>query len=29
MHVCPQGHAHSIRNTGTGDLVLLTIVVKR
>lgn len=29
MHICPQGSAHSIENTGEDDLVLLTIVVKR
>ena len=29
MHICPQGHKHSIRNTGNDDLVMLTIVVKR
>lgn len=28
-HICPQGSAHEIRNTGAEDLVLLTIVVKR
>ena len=27
MHICPKGSKHSIINTGTGDLVLLTIVV--
>lgn len=29
MHICPQGHKHSIANTGDDDLVMLTIVVKR
>ena len=28
-HVCPKGSAHSITNTGSEDLVLLTIVVER
>ena len=29
MHVCPKGSSHSIINTGTEDLVILTIVVAR
>lgn len=29
MHICPQGSAHSIKNTGKDDLVLSTVVVKR
>ena len=29
MHICPQGSAHSIVNTGTEDLVMLTVVVAR
>lgn len=29
MHICPQGHRHSIINTGDEDLVMLAIVVKR
>lgn len=29
MHICPQGSEHSIINTGTSDLVMLTIVVKK
>ncbi len=29
MHICPQGEEHSIINTGSEDLVLLTIVVAR
>lgn len=29
MHICPQGHKHSIINTGDEDLVMLTLVVKR
>ena len=28
-HVCKKGGSHSIRNTGEGDLVLLTVVVER
>lgn len=28
MHICPKGSAHSIINTGEGDLVMLTVVVK-
>lgn len=26
LHICPMGHRHFIRNDGTEDLVLLTIV---
>lgn len=29
MHICKQGSQHSIVNTGEGDLIMLTIVVKR
>ena len=29
MHICPQGSAHSIINTGNDDLVMLTMVVKK
>ena len=29
MHICPKGSAHSIVNTGDGDLVMLTVVVAR
>ena len=29
MHICPKGSAHSIVNTGDGDLVMLTGVVAR
>ena len=29
MHICPKGSEHSIINTGEGDLVMLTIVVKK
>ena len=29
MHICPKGSEHSIVNTGEGDLVMLTIVVKK
>lgn len=29
MHICPQGSAHSIKNTGEDDLIMLTIVMKR
>ena len=28
-HICKKGSTHSIRNTGTEDLVLLTVVVER
>ena len=28
-HICPKGSSHAIRNTGAGDLVLLTVVVER
>lgn len=28
-HICPKGHAHQLVNTGTEDLVLLTVVVER
>ena len=28
-HVCPKGSEHSIVNTGTEDLVMLTVVVER
>ena len=28
-HICRKGSAHSIRNTGEEDLVLLTVVVER
>ena len=28
-HICKKGSEHSIRNTGEGDLVLLTVVVER
>ena len=28
-HICKKGSAHSITNTGTEDLVLLTVVVER
>lgn len=28
-HICRRGSQHSIRNTGEGDLVLLTVVVER
>ena len=29
MHICPKDSEHSIVNTGTEDLVMLTIVVKK
>lgn len=29
MHICPKGSEHSIINTGEGDLVMLTVVVKK
>ena len=29
MHICPQGSEHTIINTGTEDLVMLTVVVKK
>lgn len=29
MHICPKGSSHSIINTGSVDLVMLTIVVAR
>lgn len=29
MHICFQGSTHSIQNTGTDDLVMLTIVSKQ
>jgi len=29
IHICPKGSEHSIINTGEGDLVMLTIVVKK
>lgn len=28
-HICPKGSTHGIRNTGTEDLVMLTVVVER
>ena len=28
-HICPKGSEHSIINTGTEDLVMLTVVVER
>lgn len=28
-HICPKGAEHSIINTGTEDLVMLTVVVER
>jgi len=28
-HICPKGSSHSIANTGSDDLVMLTIVVER
>lgn len=28
-HICPKGSEHSISNTGSEDLVLLTVVVER
>ena len=28
-HICPKGSEHSIANTGSEDLVLLTVVVER
>lgn len=28
-HICPKGAEHSIVNTGTEDLVMLTVVVER
>lgn len=28
-HICPRGSEHSIANTGTDDLSMLTIVVER
>jgi len=28
-HVCRKGSEHTIRNTGSGDLVLLTVVTER
>ena len=29
MHICPKGSEHSIINTGSEDLVMLTVVVAR
>lgn len=29
LHLCPRGSSHSIVNTGSEDLVMLTIVVKQ
>lgn len=29
MHICPKGSQHSLVNTGSEDLVMLTIVVMR
>jgi len=29
IHICPQGHKHSIVNTGDDDIAMLTIVIKR
>lgn len=29
MHICPKGSEHSIINTGDGDLIMITIVVKK
>ena len=28
-HYCPKGSSHSIHNTGTGELVLFTIIVNK
>lgn len=28
-HICPKGSEHSISNTGSEDLILLTVVVER
>ena len=29
MHICPKGSQHTIINTGTDDLIMLTIVVEK